>query len=313
MENKNIEKIYDLIIVGAGPAGLTAGIYASRANLSTLILEKEGIGSMIMTHQIDNYPGYKLGTSGKEIYEAMKKQAQDFGAEFKYSTVLGFDPYEEIKIVKTDVGNFKTKYIIIASGLGKIGAKKLKGEAKFLGAGVSYCATCDGAFTKGRTVSLVGKGDEIIEEALFLTRYAEKVNVFITADELDSNEELKAAILSKDNVVIKMKAKLLEIKGSDFVESLDLEIDGKNENIKSDFVFLYLGTKSNLELYGEFVGISPRGYIETDENMKTRTDKMYAIGDIREKEVRQVTTATNDGTIAATMIIKDILKAKKEK
>lgn len=309
MENNN--KVYDLIIVGAGPAGLTAGIYASRGNLSTLILEKDGIGSMIMTHQIDNYPGYKTGSTGKEIYNEMKNQAKEFGCEFKYATVLGFDPYDEIKIVKTDSGNFKTKYIIIATGLGKIGAKKIKGESKFLGAGVSYCATCDGAFTKGRVVSLVGKGDELIEEALFLTRYADSVNIFVTAEELDCSNELKEAILAKENVKIETNAKLLEIKGNDFVEQLDLEINGEIKTISTDFIFLYLGTKNNIELYGEFASISSRGFIETDENMKTRTDKMYAIGDIREKEVRQVTTATNDGTIAATMIIKDILKNKK--
>lgn len=309
MENNN--KVYDLIIVGAGPAGLTAGIYASRGNLSTLILEKDGIGSMIMTHQIDNYPGYKTGSTGKEIYNEMKNQAKEFGCEFKYATVLGFDPYDEIKIVKTDSGNFKTKYIIIATGLGKIGAKKIKGESKFLGAGVSYCATCDGAFTKGRVVSLVGKGDELIEEALFLTRYADRVNIFVTAEKLDCSNELKEAILAKENVKIETNAKLLEIKGNDFVEELDLEINGEIKTISTDFIFLYLGTKNNIELYGEFASISSRGFIETDENMKTRTDKMYAIGDIREKEVRQVTTATNDGTIAATMIIKDILKNKK--
>ncbi|MDO4690665.1 MAG: NAD(P)/FAD-dependent oxidoreductase [Fusobacterium sp.] len=307
----NQDKIYDVVIVGAGPAGLTAGIYASRGNLSTLILEKDGIGSMIMTHQVDNYPGYKAGSTGKEIYDAMKIQAKDFGCEFKSATVLGFDPYEEIKVVKTDAGNFRTKYIVIATGLGKIGAKKVKGESKFLGAGVSYCATCDGAFTRGKVVSLVGKGDELIEEALFLTKYATKVNIFVTADDLDCNAELKEVIESKENVSIKTKVKLLEIKGSDFVESLNLDINGETKEIKTDFVFLYLGTKNNLELYGEFAAISARGYIETDENMKIRTDKMYAIGDIREKEVRQITTATSDGTIAASMIIKEILKAKK--
>ncbi|ATV57878.1 NAD(P)/FAD-dependent oxidoreductase [Fusobacterium pseudoperiodonticum] len=307
-----MEKIYDVVIVGAGPAGLTAGIYTGRGNLSTLILEKEGIGSMIMTHQVDNYPGSHIGASGKEIYDTMKKQALDFGCEIKPATVLDFDPYDEIKIVKTDAGNFKTRYIIIATGLGKIGAKKVKGENKFLGAGVSYCATCDGAFTKGRTVSLVGKGDELIEESLFLTRYAKEVNVFLTSDDLDCSEELKEAILSKENVKIVKKVKLLEIKGEDFVTELDLEVDGNKETVATDFVFLYLGTKNNLELYGEFVSLSDAGYIVTDETMKTRTDKMYAIGDIREKDIRQIATATNDGVIAASFIMKEILKAKKK-
>ena len=305
-------KIYDIVIVGAGPAGLSAGIYAGRGNLDTLILEKEGIGSMIMTHQVDNYPGFPSGTSGKEIYDSMKKQAIEFGCEIKAATVLGFDPYDEIKIVKTDAGNFKTRYIIIATGLGKIGAKKVKGENKFLGAGVSYCATCDGAFTKGRVVSLVGKGDEIIEEALFLTRYAKEVNVFLTSENLDCNDELKEAILSKENVNITKNIKLLEISGEEFVTELHLEVSGNKEVFPTDFVFLYLGTKNNLELYGEFVNLSPSGYILTDESMKTRTDKMYAIGDIREKEVRQIATSTNDGVIATTIILKEILKSKKE-
>ncbi len=313
-EKMELNKIYDVVIVGAGPAGLTAGLYAGRGNLKTLILEKEGIGTMLMTHRIDNYPGMKSGVTGKEIYDFMKAQALEFGCEIKNATVLGFDPYDEIKIVKTDNGNFKTRYIIIATGLGKIGAKKLKGEKEFLGMGVSYCATCDGAFTRAKVSSLVGKGDEIIEEALFLTRFSGKVNIFLTTDELDCNDTLKAAILEKENVEIFTKVKLLEIKGNEeTVKELHLEVDGKEQTVKTDFVFLYLGTKTNLELFGEFTEISKGGFIVTDESMETRTSKMYAIGDIRDKNVRQITTATSDGTIAITMILKDILKAKKNK
>lgn len=308
-----IDQIYDIIIVGAGPAGLAAGLYAGRGNLKTLILEKANIGTMLMTHRVDNYPGMKSGLAGKDIYNFMKAQAIEFGCEVKNATVLGFDPYEEIKIVKTDNGNFKTKYIVIATGLGKIGAKKIKGEKEFLGMGVSYCATCDGAFTRGKISSLVGKGDEIIEEALFLTRLSKQVNIYLTVDELDCNDSLKAAILEKENAKIITSCNLLEIKGNtEAIEELRLKINGIEQNVLTDFVFLYLGTKTNLELFGEFTEISKRGFIVTDENMKTRTDKMYAIGDIREKDVRQITTATSDGTIAATMILKDVLKAKKK-
>ena len=141
---------------------------------------------------------------------------------------------------------------------------------------------------------------------------AKEVNVFLTSDDLDCNEELKEAILSKENVKITKKVKLLEIKGEEFVTGLDLEVDGNKETVATDFVFLYLGTKNNLELYGEFVSLSETGYIITDETMKTRTDKMYAIGDIREKDVRQIATATNDGVIATTFILKEILKSKKK-
>ncbi|PID67106.1 MAG: thioredoxin reductase [Fusobacteriales bacterium] len=306
MEKERLEEneIYDVIIVGAGPAGLTAGLYASRGNLKTLILEKTGIGTMLMTHRVDNYPGFKSGSTGEEIYNFMKAQALEFGCEIKPATVLGFDPYEEIKIVKTDNGNFKTKYIVIATGIGKIGTKKLKG--------VSYCATCDGAFTRGRISSLVGKGDEIVEEALFLTRFSKEVNIYLTTEELDCNENLKAAILEKENAKIITNCELVEIKGNEeAVEELCLKVNGVERIVKTDFVFLYLGTKTNLELFGEFTEISKSGCIITDENMETRTKKMYAIGDIREKNIRQITTATSDGTIAATMILKDVLKAKK--
>lgn len=315
MEIERLEEneIYDVIIVGAGPAGLTAGLYASRGNLKTLILEKSGIGTMLMTHRIDNYPGFKSGSTGKEIYDFMKEQAIEFGCEIKSATVLGFDPYEEIKIVKTDNGNFRTKYIIIATGIGKMGTKKLKGEKEFLGMGVSYCATCDGAFTRGKVSSLVGKGDEIIEEALFLTRFSKEVNIYLTAEELDCNDALKAAILEKENAKIITNCNLLEIKGDDdAVRELRLEINGVEKIVTTDFVFLYLGTKTNLELFGEFTEISKSGCIITDEHMKTRTDKMYAIGDIRDKDIRQITTATADGTVAATMILKDVLKAKRK-
>lgn len=309
-----MEKIYDVIIVGAGPAGLTAGIYLGRGKASTLILEKPNTGALISAHSIANYPGILENPTGKEIYDLMKKQAMDYGVEFQEGTVLAFDPYEETKIVKTDQGNFKCKYIVIASGMMK--TKKVEGEAKYVGSGVSYCATCDGAFTRNKVVSLVGKGEELAEEALFLTRFSKEVHVYVTEDSLEAPKEVMEALLSNEKVSIEYSVTMKAVKGDEeYMSSFVLENKaGETIEHTTDFLFLYLGTKSNTELFGEFAEMDSRGFIKTNEKMQIRTPNMYAIGDIREKEVRQVTTATNDGTIAASVIIKDILtkKVKKE-
>lgn len=308
-----MEKIYDVIIVGGGPAGLTAGIYLGRGKARTLILEKANVGALLSAHKIDNYPGFLNSPSGKEIYEIMKKQALSYDVEIQEATVLAFDPYEETKIVKTDKGNFKCKYIIIASGMLK--AKKVPGEAKYIGAGVSYCATCDGAFTRNRIVSLVGKGEELAEEALFLTRFAKEVHVYVTEDILEAPQEVLHALLENEKVKIQYSVSLEEVKGDgEALTSFVLkDSTGNLSEENTNFLFLYLGTKSNTELFGEFADMDSKGFIKTNEKMQIRTPNMYAIGDIREKEIRQVTTATNDGTIAASVIIKDILTKKANK
>lgn len=305
------KKIYDMIIIGAGPAGLSAALYAGRANLSVLVIEKPNVGSLIMAHKIDNYPGFYGSPSGKLIYETMKKQAMDFNVEFCSATFLGFDIFGEEKIVKTDLSNFFTKTIIIATGNLKNSSKKILGEEKFIGQGVSYCATCDGAFTKNYTVSLCGKGEEIIEEALFLTRYSKVINLFITEENNEFYEKNLLELKKFENVNIHFNSIIKEIIGNEFVEKLIVNISGEDREIKSDFVFLYLGTKSNSELYSEVASLDKSGFIITDENMKTNFDFIFAAGDIRSKAIRQVTTATSDGTIAALNALKYILKNKK--
>lgn len=308
-----MEKIYDVIIAGAGPAGLTAGIYLGRGKVSTLILEKPKVGALVSAHKIENYPGFLNAPSGREIYDTMKQQALSYQVEIQEATVLGFDPYEEIKIVKTDQGNFKCRYIIIATGMLK--AKKVEGEAKYIGAGVSYCATCDGAFTRNRIVSLVGKGEELVEEALFLTRFAKEVHVYVTEESLEAPAEVLNSLLENEKVQIQYSVSLKEVKG-DGEALTSFVLQDREGNIlekNTDFLFLYLGTKSNTELFGEFADMDSKGFIKTNEKMQVRTPNMYAVGDIREKEIRQVTTATNDGTIAASIIIKDILTKKSNK
>lgn len=302
-----MEKIYDLVIIGGGPAGLTAAMYAGRSNLSVLVVEKENVGSLYMAHLIDNYPGFPVGISGKGLQIEMKKQAIKFNAEFLDATFLGIDIYSNPKIVKTDKVNVKGKSIIIATGTGKFGGKKLKGEKEFLGKGVSYCATCDGAFTRNMSVAVFGQGDEAAEEALFLTKYSKEILIFTKDSELLCEPELLKLLKENEKVKIITNAEIQELKGSEYLDYAVVKVENEIKEYPVQFAFMYLGTKNLLELYGEVASLDEEGYIITDESMKTNIEGIFAAGDVRSKKVRQVTTAVNDGTIAGMEAIKYIL------
>lgn len=307
-----MEKIYDLVIIGGGPAGLTSAIYAGRSNLSVLIVEKENMGSLYMAHLVDNYPGFPEGITGKALQEEMKKQALKFNAEFLNATFLGLDIYSDPKVVKTDKNNIKAKSVIIAGGTGKFGGKKIAGEKEFLGKGVSYCATCDGAFTRNMTVSLFGQGNEVAEEALFLTKYSKEILIFTKDNELLCEPELLKTLKENEKVKIITNAEIQELKGSEYLDFAVVKVENEIKEYPVQYAFMYLGTKNLAELYGEVASLDEEGYIITDEGMKTNIDGVFAAGDVRSKKVRQVTTAVNDGTIAGMEAIKYILMNKKK-
>lgn len=307
-----MSKVYDLIVIGGGPAGATAALYAGRSNLNVLVIEKPEVGALISAHKIDNYPGFPNGITGKELYETIQKQAQKFGAEFVEDTFLELDIYSHPRVVKASKGNYEGIGIIIATGWPKNNSKKIIGEKEFTGNGVSYCATCDGFFTKGRITSVFGNGYEAVEEALFLTKHAKEINVFCDKDDLEVEAELKEQLLSNENVKLFTNAKLVEVLGNQYVEKVKVDIAGEIKEMESDFAFLYLGTKSNSELYQGFAKLNDEGYIITDENMACEVEGVWAAGDIRERTVRQVTTAVSDGTLAGIEAIKYVMKKKRE-
>lgn len=307
-----MSKIYDLIVIGGGPAGATAALYAGRSNLSVLVLEKTGNGALVSAHKIDNYPGFPEGIIGKDLYANMKKQAQKFNAEFIEDTFLELDIYSSPKVVKASNGIYSAYAVIVATGWPKNNSSKIKGEKEFLGNGVSYCATCDGFFTKGRVVSLFGNGHEVVEEALFLTKHAKEILVFTEGDDLVVEAGLKEQLLSNKNVKLITNTSLVEVMGNQYVEKVKVLSHGEEKEFEAEFAFLYLGTKSNTDLYQTFAKLNDEAYIITGENMECEAEGVWAAGDIREKSVRQVTTAVSDGTIAGIEAIKYVMKKRKE-
>lgn len=306
MENK----IYDTVIVGGGPAGLTAALYLSRANKKVIVIEKNGFGSLAAAHKIDNYPGFEEGITGEELLEKMKKQAVKFGTEIAEDLFLDLDTISNPMAVKCMNKKYVAKSVIIATGIWKGNTHKFKGESEFLGKGVSYCATCDGAFYKNMTVAVLGNGEEACEEAIYLTNHAAKVLIFVKENILTCSEHTKQSIKDNSKIEVVYERELIEIKGSEFVEKIIVKKtdNGIIEEYSSDAAFMYLGTKSNIELFANFANINEKGMIITNDKLESYIDGVYIAGDIREKSVRQITTAVSDGTIAASEIIKFLIK-----
>ena len=295
------EKIYDVIIIGAGPAGMTAAVYASRANLATLMLER-GIpgGQMANTEEVENYPGYET-ILGPDLSTKMFEHAKKFGAEYAYGEVKEIIDGKEYKTIDAGSKQYKTRTIIIATGAEykKIG---VPGEKELSGRGVSYCAVCDGAFFKNKELVVIGGGDSAVEEGVYLTRFASKVTIVHRRDELRAQKILQQRAFDNEKVDFIWNTTLKTINEKDGkVGSVTLvsTVDGSEREYPADGVFIYIGmlplTKPFLSL-----GITNQaGYIETNDRMETKIPGIFAAGDVREKNLRQIVTATGDGSIAA--------------
>ena len=302
-----MSKIYDVVIIGAGPAGLSAGLYAGRSRLSTLIIEKarEG-GQIVNTAEIANYPGALEGDSGPSLIERMKAQAVHFGAEIVYDTVQEVELEGKTKTIKGLNNTYQAKAVILANGA-QPATLGCPGEKEFTGRGVSYCATCDGAFFESLEVFVVGGGDAAIEEALFLTKYARKVTVIHRRDALRAAKSIQEKAFANPKIEFMWDSIVKELKGEELLDTLVVENvkTGERTEVKADpedgmfGVFVFIGFRPQTELYEGKVRMENH-YIVTDDNMNTDIPGVFAAGDIRAKSLRHIVTAAADGAIAAT-------------
>ena len=308
MQNQDL---YDAIIVGGGPAGLTAALYLARARYRVLVLEKEKFGGQItITHEVVNYPGV-ISTSGEALTETMRKQAENFGAEFMLAEVKGLKVEGDIKEVATSRGSLKAFSVLIATGANprRLG---FEGENEFRGRGVAYCATCDGEFFQGKELLVVGGGFAACEEALFLTRYATKITMLVRGEKFSCAQSIVDKVLENPKITVKFKHELLKVSGSDNgITSASILNKDTNENITysadnndSFGVFVFAGYVPNTALVKDLVALDDNGYVITNSEMQTSVDGVYAAGDICIKTLRQVVTATADGALAAASMEK---------
>ena len=305
-----MQNLYDVIIIGGGPAGLTAALYLARAKYRTLVLEKEKFGGQItITHEVVNYPGVGK-TSGAELTETMRKQAEAFGAEFMLAEVESLDMSGDIKTVKTARGELKAFGVLLATGAHPrmVG---FRGEADYRGRGVAYCATCDGEFFTGKEVFVVGGGYAAAEEAVFLTKYARHVTVLVRSDDFTCAESVADQARNHPKITVLYNTEVEEVSGDASLRAIRYRNnetgavteyrDPEGDNIG---VFVFAGYAPATALVKDIAELDPHGYVVTDRNMKTSVDGLYAAGDVCVKTLRQVVTAVGDGALAATELEK---------
>lgn len=303
-----LEKEFDVVILGGGPAGFSAGIYTARGNVSTAILDVSMLGGQPSNYlELENYPAFmKIG--GFELMEKFEEHADMFGVQkFSMQEIEFIDLVSYPKIIRTKDVEFRAKSVIIATGAKpmKLG---VKGEEEFVGRGVSYCAVCDGAFYKDKVVAVVGGGNSAVEEAIYLTKFASKVYIIHRRDELRADKIIQDRAAKNEKIEFVLNSVVCEIPGQDLVNNLILKNTKTDEmfNLAVDGVFPYIGITPNVENLSGQITQDKAGFIITDETMKTSIDGVFAIGDVRKTPLRQVITAASDGAIAGVYAVKYI-------
>ena len=296
-------KIYDMLIIGGGPGGYTAALYAARAGLSVAVLEKLSAGGqMALTHQIDNYPGFEEGVDGFELAGKMQAQAERFGAVTEYAEVYEADLNANPKVVKTSDGDFYGRTVVIATGANprELG---LSEEQSLMGRGVAYCAACDGMFYKGKTVVVVGGGNSAAADALLLSRVAKKVIIVHRRDTLRATKIYHQPLMNAENVEFVWNSIVEKILSDGKVSGIVVKDvnSGQEKQIDCEGVFVSIGRKPATELVKDQLSLDGGGYIVADESTKTNIGGVFAVGDVRTKQLRQVVTAVADGAVAAHM------------
>jgi len=298
--------MYDVIIIGGGPAGLTAGLYNARARLNVLLLERLAPGGQVLTtDRVENYPGFPDGISGFELMDRMKTQAEKFGLKIQSDEVTGLELSAKHKAVLTGSGSLETKAIILCCGATwkKLG---IEGEDQLMGKGVSFCATCDGPFYRNQEVAVIGGGDTALEEAIFLTRFVSKIHLVHRRDKLRATKVLQERALSHEKIEILWDSVPVKILGEKGVEGIELKNvktqDVFRRNVQG--VFVFIGTLPNTDMVKGMIRLDENGFVVTDDNMQTSVSGVFAAGDIRSKLFRQISTAVGEGATASYAVEK---------
>ena len=299
--------MYDIIIIGAGPAGLTAAIYARRANKKVLVLEAKSYGGQIINaNNVENYPGF-VSISGIDLATNMYNQAKELGAEIKFETAIHID---KDKKVTTNKDTYEAKAIILATGAEN---RKLNipDEEDYVGKGISYCATCDGNFFKNKIVAVVGGGNTALEDAIYLSNIAKKVYLIHRRDNFRGEARYLSEIKKKDNIELILNSNVTRLVGKNILEKIIVTDKDNNTNeIEINGLFIAVGQSPKNEIFANIIKINDYGYIESDDGVHTNIEGIYVAGDNRVKVLRQLTTAVSDGSIAATTAIKEMRKDK---
>ena len=298
--------IYDVVIIGGGPGGYTAALYATRAGLSTLVLEKLAAGGqMALTHQIDNYPGFPEGIDGFTLGQTMKTHAENFGAKTRFTEVTKAQLHQSPKCITTDAGEILAKTVIIATGANpkKLGLDK---EEAFTGRGVHYCAACDGMFYRNKTVAVIGGGDSAVADALILSRIAKKVYLIHRRDTLRATKIYNNALKEANNIQILWNSQVIQLQSEEAFSGIVVNnnLTGESDQITLDGLFISVGRQPATQLFEKELDMDKNGYIIANESTCTNIPGVYAVGDVRTKLLRQIVTAVADGATAVHQIEK---------